>query len=94
MAIRWNMHNGYLNNWKDLEVMVSRKVMQPVLHCWCMFLPGSNVIIPMYLHALCSTAMPMGFYQPAQIVIDARKHGVEVRPVDINYSDWDNMLEE
>ncbi len=39
-------------------------------------------------------SMPMGFYQPAQIVIDARKHGVEVRPVDINYSSWDNMLEE
>jgi error-prone DNA polymerase len=39
-------------------------------------------------------SMPMGFYQPAQIVIDARKHGVDVRPVDINYSDWDNKLEE
>src|SRR5690606_6591691 len=39
-------------------------------------------------------SMPMGFYQPAQIVIDARKHGVEVRPADINYSDWDNLLEE
>jgi error-prone DNA polymerase len=38
--------------------------------------------------------MPMGFYQPAQIVIDARKHGVEVRPVDVNYSYWDNILEE
>ena len=39
-------------------------------------------------------SMPMGFYQPAQIVIDAGKHGVEVRPVDINYSVWDNKLEE
>ncbi len=39
-------------------------------------------------------SMPMGFYQPAQIVIDARKHGVEVRPVDINHSCWDNTLEE
>ena len=39
-------------------------------------------------------SMPMGFYQPAQIIIDARKHGVEVRPVDINYSNWDNILEE
>ena len=39
-------------------------------------------------------SMPMGFYQPAQIVIDAEKHGVEVRPVDINYSLWDNKLEE
>lgn len=38
-------------------------------------------------------SLPMGFYQPAQIIIDARKHGVEVRPVDINYSLWDNTLE-
>jgi error-prone DNA polymerase len=39
-------------------------------------------------------SMPMGFYQPAQIIIDARNHGVDVRPVDINYSCWDNKLEE
>ncbi|MET4138184.1 error-prone DNA polymerase [Pedobacter sp. UYP1] len=39
-------------------------------------------------------SMPMGFYQPAQIVIDAQKHGVEVRPPDINRSTWDNLLEE
>ena len=39
-------------------------------------------------------SLPMGFYQPAQIVIDARKHGVEVRPVDINHSMWNNTLEE
>ncbi len=39
-------------------------------------------------------SMPMGFYQPAQIVIDAQKHGVDVRPVDINFSEWDNTLEE
>jgi error-prone DNA polymerase len=39
-------------------------------------------------------SMPMGFYQPAQLIIDARNHGVEVRPVDINHSEWDNTLEE
>lgn len=39
-------------------------------------------------------SLPMGFYQPAQLVIDAQKHGVEVRPVDVNYSDWDYKLEE
>jgi error-prone DNA polymerase len=39
-------------------------------------------------------SMPMGFYQPAQIIIDARKNGVEVRPVDVNASGWDNILEE
>ncbi|HEX2887778.1 OB-fold nucleic acid binding domain-containing protein, partial [Vineibacter terrae] len=38
-------------------------------------------------------AQPMGFYAPAQIVLDAREHGVEVRPVDINRSAWDCTLE-
>ncbi len=38
-------------------------------------------------------AQPMGFYAPAQIVRDAREHGVEVRPVDINASFWDNRME-
>ncbi|MDE2385113.1 MAG: error-prone DNA polymerase [Alphaproteobacteria bacterium] len=38
-------------------------------------------------------AQPMGFYAPAEIVRDAREHGVEVRHVDVNFSDWDNTLE-
>ena len=38
-------------------------------------------------------SQPMGFYAPAQIVRDARAHGVEVRPVDINRSYWDNVME-
>ena len=38
-------------------------------------------------------AQPMGFYAPAQIVRDAREHGVEVRSADINMSHWDNSLE-
>ncbi|KAA1053161.1 Error-prone repair-like protein of DNA polymerase III alpha subunit [Azospirillum argentinense] len=38
-------------------------------------------------------AQPMGFYAPAQIVRDAREHGVEVRPVDVNRSRWDCTLE-
>jgi error-prone DNA polymerase len=39
-------------------------------------------------------AQPMGFYAPAQIVRDARNHGVEVRPVSINHSHWDCTLEQ
>jgi error-prone DNA polymerase len=39
-------------------------------------------------------SMPMGFYQPAQIVTDAKNHNVQVRPIDINFSEWDNTLEE
>jgi error-prone DNA polymerase len=38
-------------------------------------------------------AQPMGFYAPAQLVRDARDHDVEVRPVDVNLSDWDCTLE-
>ena len=38
-------------------------------------------------------SQPMGFYAPAQIVRDAREHGVELLPVDINKSDWDCKLE-
>ena len=38
-------------------------------------------------------SQPMGFYAPAQIVRDARDHSVEVRSVDVNYSDWNCTLE-
>jgi error-prone DNA polymerase len=38
-------------------------------------------------------AQPLGFYAPAQLVRDAREHGVEVREVDVNLSDWDCTLE-
>ncbi len=38
-------------------------------------------------------SQPMGFYAPAQLVRDAREHGVEVRAVDVNFSTWDNSLE-
>jgi error-prone DNA polymerase len=38
-------------------------------------------------------SQPMGFYQPAQLVRDARQHGVEIREVDVNFSAWDCTLE-
>ena len=38
-------------------------------------------------------SQPMGFYAPAQLVRCAREHGVEVRPVDVNYSDRESTLE-
>ncbi len=38
-------------------------------------------------------SQPMGFYGPSQLVQDAQRHGVEVRPVDVNESDWDCTLE-
>jgi error-prone DNA polymerase len=38
-------------------------------------------------------SQPMGFYAPAQLVQDAQRHGIEVRPVDVLYSEWDCSLE-
>ena len=52
------------------------------------------MLLPGCIRVALLNSMPMGFYQPAQIVIDARKHDVDVRPIDINHSCWDNTLEE
>jgi error-prone DNA polymerase len=38
-------------------------------------------------------SQPMGFYAPSQIVQDAQRHGVEVRPIDVRTSEWDCTLE-
>ncbi|HEY2254197.1 MAG TPA: error-prone DNA polymerase [Variovorax sp.] len=38
-------------------------------------------------------SQPMGFYSPSQLIQDARRHGVEVRPVDVTASDWHCTLE-
>jgi error-prone DNA polymerase len=48
---------------------------------------------PAVFAAALLNSQPMGFYAPAQIVRDAAEHGVDVRPVDINFSEWDNALE-
>jgi error-prone DNA polymerase len=45
-----------------------------------------------FLAALLNS-QPMGFYAPAQLVRDAREHGVQVRPVDVRVSAWDSALE-
>jgi error-prone DNA polymerase len=39
-------------------------------------------------------SQPMGFYSPSQLVQDARRHGIEVRPVDVTVSGWESTLEE
>ncbi|MCA9210945.1 MAG: error-prone DNA polymerase, partial [Planctomycetales bacterium] len=49
-----------------------------------------------YPAAFCAAiinSQPMGFYAPAQLVRNARDHGVEVRPIDVNHSGWDCTLE-
>lgn len=48
---------------------------------------------PSVFAAALLNSQPMGFYAPAQIVRDAREHGVDVRAVDLNFSNWDNGLE-
>lgn len=58
------------------------------ISCWLKY------YYPDVFAAALLNSQPMGFYQPAQIIIDARKHGVEVRHVDVNASYWDNSLEE
>ena len=45
-----------------------------------------------FLAALLNS-QPLGFYSPAQLVRDARQHGITVRAVDVVYSDWDCTLE-
>lgn len=45
-----------------------------------------------FLAALLNS-QPMGFYAPAQLVRDARAHGVKVLPPDVNHSHWDTILE-
>lgn len=46
-------------------------------------------------HFVCGVlnAQPMGFYSPSSLIKDAQRHGVEVRPVDVGCSNWDNTLE-
>jgi error-prone DNA polymerase len=48
---------------------------------------------PAVFAAALLNSQPMGFYAPAQIVRDAREHGIAVLPPDVNHSDWDNTLE-
>jgi len=49
---------------------------------------------PAVFAACLINSQPMGFYAPAQLIANARQHGVEVRPVDVSFSEWDCALEE
>jgi len=55
--------------------------------CWLKF------YYPEVFCAALLNSQPMGFYQPAQIVRNAREHGVQILPIDVNHSQWDNTLE-
>ncbi len=57
---------------------------------------ASSWIKTYYPDVFCAAMLnsqPMGFYAPAQLVRDAREHGVKILPVDINLSGWDCSLE-
>jgi error-prone DNA polymerase len=57
---------------------------------------ASSWVKCLYPDVFCAAILnsqPMGFYQPAQLVRDARQHGVEVREADVNFSQWDCTLE-
>ena len=56
--------------------------------CWLKF------YYPEVFCAALLNSQPMGFYQPAQIVRNAREHGVKMLPIDVNLSQWDNTLED
>ena len=70
-----------------------RRATPPASRCWSTSAAGSSATTPTPSSPRCSTAQPMGFYAPAQLVRDAREHGVAVRPVDVTVSDWDSTLE-
>ncbi|TSJ36440.1 DNA polymerase III subunit alpha [Mucilaginibacter corticis] len=55
--------------------------------CWLKF------YYPEVFCAALLNSQPMGFYQPAQIVRNAREHGVKILPIDVNHSQWDSTLE-
>lgn len=39
-------------------------------------------------------SLPMGFYSPSQLIQDANRHGIEIRPPDVDHSDWNYTLED
>ena len=68
------------------------KAMPRALRFWSMSPPGSNAITLTCSLAALLNSQPMGFYATSQLVRDAQEHGVEVRPVDVNRSNWDCSL--
>ena len=96
------VENGYRARLRDALLQPDRGVRRPTAfrratrrasRCSSTSRPGSSASIPRSFACALLNSQPMGFYAPAQIVRDAREHGVEVRPVDVNHSFWDCTLE-
>jgi len=94
--------NGYeqefaLNTFKQLEGFGSYGFPESHAASFALIAYASSWLKCWHPEIFCAAllnAQPMGFYAPAQIVRDARQHGVEVRPVCVNASRWDCTLEE
>ena len=71
----------------------SPRATPPASRCWSTSRRWLKCHHPEVFAAALLNSQPMGFYAPAQLVRDAREHGVEVRPPDVNASDWDCTLE-
>ncbi len=81
------------NRSRALAVTAFRKAMPRAFRISSTSRPGSRCHHPAAFACALLNSQPMGFYAPAEIVRDAREHGVEVRPPDVNFSQWDNTLE-
>ena len=100
--VRGMLKNGYTHEYalkvfRQLEGFGSYGFPESHAASFALLVYVSSWIKCYYPDVFCAAllnSMPMGFYQPAQIIIDATKHGVTMKPVDINYSNWDNHLAE
>src|SRR5215469_8897632 len=93
-------HTGNVHLFRDkfINGMVEGEYGFPESHAasFALLVYASAFIKCRYPDVFCAAVLnsqPMGFYQPAQLVRDARQHGVEICPADINFSDWDCTLE-
>ena len=93
---------GYKREFADADLpadtrvsanMVSPNRTRRVLRCSFMSRRGSNATSRRHFSPRCSTASRWVFMRPSQLVQDARRHGVEVRPVDVAASAWECTLE-
>jgi len=100
--IQGMVDNGYehefaLNTFKQLEGFGSYGFPESHAASFALIAYASSWLKCWHPEVFCAALLnsqPMGFYAPAQIVRDARKHGVEVRPICANASRWDCTLEE
>lgn len=96
------VENGYdrefaLNTFRQLEGFGSYGFPESHAASFALIAYASSWLKCWHPDVFCAAILnsqPMGFYAPAQLVRDARRHGVEVRPVCINASRWDCTLEE